>query len=215
MSLTLAVETSSPEYGVALNAFDRHLGHAVVQRTDPSFHSIGQLVAMCVEQAGIRFQDIELIAVDCGPGQLSSVRAGVAYANGLAFSLQKPVFAASSLDILAAGAMTPAQPVLCLRRSYADTVHAALFRTGSAPVLRHGPMAAVVRELALGLDELTIAGAYRPAVQDVLTGVRIHDSGLETPDVLDLHRLLVRQAAEARLEPFATPITDLTPADCD
>ncbi|MDT5039005.1 MAG: tRNA threonylcarbamoyladenosine biosynthesis protein TsaB, partial [Micromonosporaceae bacterium] len=124
MSLTLAVETSSIEYGVALFTPDALIAHRTLRRDDPSFRGIGELAAELLTAAGRRIRDVERLAVDLGPGNLSSVRAGVAYVNGLAFSLGIPIFGVSSLDLLAVEASEKADPaegsgsaVLCLRNA--------------------------------------------------------------------------------------------------
>lgn len=220
MSVILAVETSSPSYGAGVSRSGEVLAHETVRRGGPAFHSIGHLVASCLETAGVRFADVDVLAVDCGPGNLNSVRAGVAYVNGLAFSLDKPVFAAGSLEVLAlqAAAEAPHLPVLCVRRTQGGAVFAGLYPAGftgrvaadNPPALRTGPLAETVSALACGLAEFTVAGPCHGELKDLLPDRRVHDSGVEFPDVLALHRLLAARGTEAVFAPFAVPRTDLT-----
>jgi tRNA threonylcarbamoyladenosine biosynthesis protein TsaB len=55
-------------------------------------------------QVGLKPPDLNVVAVDLGPGLFTGLRVGVAAAKGLAQSLGIGVVGASSLDILAAGA---------------------------------------------------------------------------------------------------------------
>lgn len=84
MTLTLAIETSSRDYGVAVCAGPQLLAERTFRRGEqPGFPGVGPLVAETLAAAGCSFPDLERIAVDAGPGNLSSVRTGIAYANGL------------------------------------------------------------------------------------------------------------------------------------
>ncbi|HEX8629714.1 MAG TPA: tRNA (adenosine(37)-N6)-threonylcarbamoyltransferase complex dimerization subunit type 1 TsaB [Catenuloplanes sp.] len=220
MSVTLVVETSSPSYGAAVSRSGELLAHETVRRGGPAFHSVGHLVASCLETAGMRFADLDSLAVDCGPGNLNSVRAGVAYVNGLAFSLGKPVFAAGSLEVLAvqAAAEAPHLPVLCVRRTQGGVVFAGLYPAGFTgpvagdhpPVLRTGPLAETVSALVSGVTEFTVAGPCRGELKELLPDRRVHDSGVEFPSVLALHQLLAARGARAVFAPFAVPRTDLS-----
>lgn len=56
-------------------------------------------------EAGLAAGDLRLLAVDVGPGRFTGLRVGLATVRGLAFALGIPVVAATSLEILAAGAI--------------------------------------------------------------------------------------------------------------
>lgn len=227
MSLTLAIETSSINYGVALSTGEDLVAHRTVRRDDPSFRGIGELVAAVLDGAGRAFDEMDRVAVDAGPGNLGSVRAGVAYANGLAFSVDATIFAANSLDLLAlevsgdggSGLSEPAgSPTLCLRNAGGGNVYAGLYATLSAatpsagtlaPVFRHGPKELVIKALAGDLPELTVAGTFRGEVAGLLPGVAVKDAGVEFPGVLALHRMVVAAGADpARVVGVASPFTD-------
>ncbi|WP_415624399.1 hypothetical protein [Phytohabitans flavus] len=84
-----------------------------MSRLTPGFVNVGELAAATLREAGHGFEDLERLAVNVGPGNLGSVRAGVSYANGLAFSLQVPVLGVDSLTLTAIQAGRPGGPPCC------------------------------------------------------------------------------------------------------
>jgi tRNA threonylcarbamoyladenosine biosynthesis protein TsaB len=216
-SLTLAVETSSIEYGVALWTGGGVLAHRTVRRDDPSFRGIGALVSAVLEPTGRQVTDVERIAVDAGPGNLSSVRAGVAYANGLAFSLGVPIVSANSLRLLALTAGQPTdQAVLCLRHAGGVSAYAGLFRDGAAVAMRQGPLATLVPDLlaplvAGGLTAVAVAGTFRTDVKALLPDLDVRDTGVAVPPVLALCELVTAGVDPADLVEVASPLTDASP----
>ncbi|GAB7043554.1 MULTISPECIES: tRNA (adenosine(37)-N6)-threonylcarbamoyltransferase complex dimerization subunit type 1 TsaB [Catenuloplanes] len=209
MGLTLAIETSSINYGVTLDGAE-----TVLRRDDPSFTSIGGLVETALAAAGRTPADIELIAVDLGPGNLSSVRAGVAYANGLGFSLDRRVVGIHGLRVLAfTAAPEPDRPVLCLRNAGAGNVYAAVYEHGKATLMRHDKLTSICETVRASHSALILAGAFRDQARALLTGVDVTDSGVEVPSSLATWTLTVSPPADADWAPadFVSPINEQTP----
>jgi tRNA threonylcarbamoyl adenosine modification protein YeaZ len=216
VSLTLAVETSSPAYAAAIGTPGRVLVHRSVRREESSFQGLGDLVASSLAEIGAGFADVGQLAVDVGPGSLSSVRAAVAYVNGLAFSLDLMIFCASSLELLAAAVPDrDGEPVLCVRNAGAGNVYAGLFGRGTTPSLRYGPLEPAVKSLAGELARVSVAGALREQVAGALGGAQVRDTGVEFPDVLTLLELAGRggpaeggTGPDRPLVPLAIPLTE-------
>jgi tRNA threonylcarbamoyladenosine biosynthesis protein TsaB len=55
-------------------------------------------------QAGVAFADLDRVGVTVGPGSFTGLRVGLAFAQGLAAALDRPVVGVSALDGLAASA---------------------------------------------------------------------------------------------------------------
>jgi tRNA threonylcarbamoyladenosine biosynthesis protein TsaB len=176
----------------------------------PSFQSIGELTASLVAGIGAKLADISRVGLDVGPGSLSSVRAGVAYANGLAFSLGVPIYSLSSLELMAAEALTSHDlPVICMRKSQAGNIYAGLFSKYRPPTLRYGQLSRTIAELAGDAQEICVAGAYSSAVGDVLPQTRVHVTGIDIPSVLTLYRMLTDpNRALGQPVALATPLTE-------
>jgi len=103
--MLLALDTSMAACSAALwrahegllarrfSAMDR--GHA---------EALFPMIRDAMTEAGAHFQDVRAIAVTTGPGSFTGVRVGVAAARGLALAADKPIIAATSLEVIAVGA---------------------------------------------------------------------------------------------------------------
>jgi tRNA threonylcarbamoyladenosine biosynthesis protein TsaB len=183
---------------------------AAACRDDPEFPELGVLVEDALARAGSAFSDIGTIGVDVGPGGLASIRAAVAYANGLAFSLGAKIFPMSSLELMAIAAQRAYRgPFLCLKRAHGGNTYAGLFVNGETAEMRHGPPASVIPAIASGLTRVCVAGAATEDVPGLLPDVIVEDSGIEEADVTVLYQVTRAAAADpGRLVPAASPINE-------
>jgi tRNA threonylcarbamoyl adenosine modification protein YeaZ len=209
MRLVLALEASGGTYAVAVGAGGRPRAQRVSRRDDPMFAGLGDLVERTLAAAGVTFSDIATIAVDVGPGSLSSIRAAVAYANGLAFSLGAVIFPVSSLELICRQAHSARRgPLLCLRKGEGGNAYAGLFASGGATQMRYGQRSVIVPAMAGDLDRVWVAGAYRDEVAGLLPGVTVADTGVENPDVATLYQAAAADADPGRLVPAASPVNE-------
>jgi tRNA threonylcarbamoyl adenosine modification protein YeaZ len=208
--LVLAIEASSRTYAVAVGAGENPRAQAAARRDHPAFTELGELVAGALAGAGVAFGDIGTIGVDVGPGGLSSIRAAVAYANGLAFALGVKIFSVSSLELMAIAArQAHRDSVLCLKRGQAGTIYAGLFADGETADLRHGPPGSVLPAMAGGLARIRVAGASVADVAGLLPDVTVEDSGIAEADVAFLYRAARAAMADPeRLVPVASAINE-------
>lgn len=216
MRLVLAIESSSRTYAVAAGAGERPQATFASRRDDPTFLGVGDLAARALAASEATFSDIETIAVDIGPGGLSSIRAAVAYANGLAFSLGVQVFPMTSLELMAIAAEQAHRgprpclnPLLCLKRGQGGNAYAGLFVNGEAAELLHGPPGSVVPALAAALQTVRVAGMAAGDVAGLLPGVAVEDTGIPDADVTVLYQAARAAGASAdRLAAAAVPVNE-------
>jgi len=206
----LALETSSRTYAVAVGDGETPLAQAAARRDDPEFPELGVLVDGALARAGLAFSDIGTIGVDVGPGGLASIRAAVAYANGLAFSLGVEIFPVSSLELMAIAAQRAHRgPFLCLKTAHGGNVYAGLFVNGETAEMRHGPACSVIPAIARGLTRVCVAGPTKEELPDLLPDVTVEDSGIEEADVAVLYCVTRATVADpGRLVPVASPINE-------
>lgn len=101
--MLLAVDTSTPQIGLAL-----YNGHKVVAEQNwfsNQMHTVelAPAVIQLLVRCGSSIEDIEGIGVAIGPGSFTSLRVGISFVKGLAFSRNIPIAGINSLDILANG----------------------------------------------------------------------------------------------------------------
>jgi tRNA threonylcarbamoyladenosine biosynthesis protein TsaB len=108
-----------------------------------------------LEAAGVRWSEIDRIAVGVGPGTFTGLRVGVATARGLAQALGAELVGVSSLTALAAGAVAAGveEPLLAVIDARRGEVFAAAYEP-DAPLPRElcEPRALAPAELAARLD---------------------------------------------------------------
>jgi tRNA threonylcarbamoyladenosine biosynthesis protein TsaB len=206
--LSLSIETSTATFAAALAAGGEVLATRALAGVPPARRDLPALVAGLLAEGGYGFADLGRIAVDVGPGNLTAVRTGVAYANGLAFALGLGIATADSLELMAAQAGGPT-PVLCLRNAGAGRAYAGLFAGGTARYA-HGPLAGVVA--AVPGPEVLVAGDFRTEVADLAPGVLVKDTGIAGPDVRVLNWITAgRPTLDPTRERAAAPLTDTSP----
>lgn len=211
MTLLLAVETSSTGFGLALADGGRVLAEETRLR-DREHPGIGGAAAALLAGAGLAVSDLGRLAVDVGPGNLGTVRSGIAYVNGLAFALGLRVAGVDALDLLARVPLAAhGEPVLCLRAAGGANVYAALFRPDGGVARTSGPLVDVVPALVANLPKVVLAGVHQERAAAALPGVEAIASGIEVPAVGTL------VAAAAERDPgtdvdAVSPLTEHSPA---
>jgi tRNA threonylcarbamoyladenosine biosynthesis protein TsaB len=100
----LAIESATNLVGAAVAA-----GEHVAERSHQGGRRHAESLIPAIEEvcalAGLRVDQLEVVAVDVGPGLFTGLRVGVATAKALAQGLGIGVLAVSSLDVLAASAV--------------------------------------------------------------------------------------------------------------
>ena len=102
MTRILAIDTSTAWCSVALSLGDKSpiLRHELVSAGASQL--LLPLVEQLLENANIRLNELDAIAVGIGPGAFTGVRLGVAAVQGLAISCDLPILPVASLDAIAA-----------------------------------------------------------------------------------------------------------------
>jgi tRNA threonylcarbamoyladenosine biosynthesis protein TsaB len=116
---TLAVETATRASSVAVGEGTELRGMAVNVDARGHVSFLTPAIDFALRQAGWKPEDIELVAVDVGPGPFTGLRSGIATALAFAAAIGAPMVTASSLTVIALRAATGRRriwPVVDMRR---------------------------------------------------------------------------------------------------
>lgn len=121
---TLAIETATPASSVALGDGDQLVAMSVHVDRRGHVEFLTSAIDFCFARAGWGPKDLELIAVDIGPGPFTGLRAGIATAQAIAAAVGVPIVTVGSLTALALRAATGRRriwPVVDVRRGQIAT----------------------------------------------------------------------------------------------
>ena len=88
------------------------------------------LIDDLLEENGATIHDIDLFAVDIGPGSFTGVRIGVSLVNALGFAAGKQIVSVDSLETLARSAAETSHPVCAIIDARNGNAYAALYQAG-------------------------------------------------------------------------------------
>ncbi len=207
--LILGIESATSSVGCAIGGPDGVI--ASVHTTRPRYHaeSLAPQIEFVLQQAGIATGDVDVVAVDVGPGLFTGLRVGITTAISVAFALGVPMVAANSLELLASAVSSNVNAsdrdihaMIDARRG--EVFHARYRREGEGNDCRMEPAVALPDELAKALEadperrELLLVGdGARQHLEsfDGLAGVEVTAAQFDHPSASALVRL-VRPAAE-------------------
>ncbi len=102
MPTLLAIETSQFNYSIAVGT--EHSVLAEVRKNQgTAVEHLLPLLRQALQSAYLTTKQLDAVAVSSGPGSFSSLRAGLAFAKALCFSLNKPLLMVPTLQSIAYG----------------------------------------------------------------------------------------------------------------
>ena len=203
----LAFDTATPLGTIAIGRGVALLGEVTIGVNARHAESLLPAIDFVMRNAGLKRSDLSAIVVGAGPGSFTGVRIAGATAKGLAYALGLPLYAFSSLTMVAAGAAV-AEPVCALFDARRGEVYAACHRFDQNPELVSIttllPPSAMkldaVAEVLRAHDPVYIGeGAVRYAGTIRTLGSRLGPAMLGTPRASALLRLLGFAGERARI----------------
>lgn len=172
----LAIETATPASSVAIG--DGHALEAMALRVDRRGH-VGfavEAVEFCLQRAGWSPSDLDVVAVDVGPGLFTGIRAGVATAQGIAAAVGVPLVPITAVDALALRAATGHRRIWSLVDVRREQVAAAPYRPVPGGVVKDGPIELVNPEEFRALlnadpSETLVVGDWQSLPASALRGM--------------------------------------------
>ena len=126
------------------------------------------MVESMLQNAELRPRDMDVIAVASGPGSFTGLRIGTAAAKGLAWALERPCAAVSTLEAMAAPLAHLDALVICAMDARRHQIYNGIFRTRGGSWERKAP------DRAIALEELAaeLKGARKspPGFPQIVVG---------------------------------------------
>lgn len=146
----LALESSAKAASCALTEDDRLVAQAYQNSGLTHSRTLLPMVEDLLKNCGRSLDDVEAVAVACGPGSFTGLRIGVAAAKGLAWARGLPCAGCSSLESMAWGlAHLEGQEILAVMDARRQQVYRARFLALGDGLRRLSPDGAVsLEELA-------------------------------------------------------------------
>ena len=134
--LILAIDTSTDYLSLALMRDEKIVGR--FHRRSHMRHSslLVPMIDRMLKSARIKAQDLDCFAISSGPGSFTGLRIGVTTVKGLAYSLNKPIVAIPTLDVIARNVKDfkgVICPVLDARK---NKVYACFYRSDGSDIKR-------------------------------------------------------------------------------
>lgn len=188
--MLLAFDTSSPQVTAAVADGSEVLAERVAARPLKHGEQLAPLVADVLAAAEITRDQLTAVAVGAGPGPFTGLRVGLVTARTLGHVLSLPVYAACSLDVLAAEAVeTGAVDNEFLVATDARRKEVYLARYDAAGRRVAGPL--VDRPAELASDRPTVGEGAR-----LYPSAFPHPAGPERPAAGVLARVVARRSVE-------------------
>lgn len=130
--LILALDTSSPSGSLALLRETTILAHQVSSPDEQYSASLLRDTKELLDRAAISFEQIDLFAVDAGPGSFSGLRVGLTTVKGWAEVWRRPVAAVSGLEAMAtqvSGLAAPSSLVAAVMDARRGQIYGGMFRS--------------------------------------------------------------------------------------
>ncbi|MES2266889.1 MAG: tRNA (adenosine(37)-N6)-threonylcarbamoyltransferase complex dimerization subunit type 1 TsaB [Bacteroidota bacterium] len=101
--MILQIETATTSCSVALANQGQVLAFKEVDQRNIHAEVITVYIDEILAQSNVTYNQLDAIAVSCGPGSYTGLRIGVSTAKGLCFALDKPLIAVETLAAMAKG----------------------------------------------------------------------------------------------------------------
>ena len=115
MSLILSLETSTHVCSVALHDDGKLITSREVHTPQSHATRLAPMIDEVRQEAGIDLRELQAVAVASGPGSYTGLRIGVSTAKALCYTLQVPLIAVGTLDVMASqiAPLQPPEALLC------------------------------------------------------------------------------------------------------
>lgn len=145
----LAFDSTATSASVAVFDDDNLIGEFFINTKQTHSQTLLPMAECLLKNTKVDVKDIDLFAVNTGPGSFTGVRIGVAAVKGMAMALNKPCVAVSTLDSMAYNLLDVNCTAVCVMDARCNQVYNANFKVDNGNVEK------LCDDRALSIDELT------------------------------------------------------------
>ncbi|SDT39062.1 tRNA threonylcarbamoyladenosine biosynthesis protein TsaB [Mucilaginibacter mallensis] len=107
--MILQIETATTVCSVALAKDGQVIAYRQINQRNIHAEVITVYIDELLTAEGLTYDNLDAIAVSCGPGSYTGLRIGISTAKGLCFALDKPLIAIETLEAMAYGVINDDQ----------------------------------------------------------------------------------------------------------
>ena len=155
----LAIDTATELCGVALSQDGNLLAEYRLNLKTVHNEKLVTLIQTLLNDVGWLIEMVSVIGVSIGPGSFTGLRIGLSAAKGLAFSLQKPIVAVNTLDVLASGIPYWDGEIATVLPARDGEIYLATYRQGEKLQLQSGYQIIPVAEFDAAIKPNTLVAA--------------------------------------------------------
>ena len=146
--LILAVDSSASPASVCLFEDGKVLAEYYINTKLTHSQTLAVMIESALNVTRVAPADIDCFAVNSGPGSFTGVRIGVSAVKGMAYAVDKPCTAVSTLECMAYGFLASNAVICSCMDARRRQVYNAVFRVSEGRVER------LCEDRAIGIDEL-------------------------------------------------------------
>ena len=202
----LAIDTASARCSVALCTGSGD-GQRIQDASGRHSSLVLGMIRELLSHRGMTLRDLDLVAVDIGPGSFTGLRVGVGIAQGLAYASGLPVVGIGSLAALSSE--YPRQTVIPALDARMNQVYWGVYRAGECIVHPHvddpGRLGPELESLSLPDTPVAVGNgwiSYPDAMPDRLAGKPLEIRGEHLPEALQIARLAASGGSAERVSPL-------------
>ncbi len=130
--IILSIDSSTPVAGIAVSDGNQLLGEVMINTKNTHSEKLMPMVQRLLSDLQMTIQQIEAVAVTCGPGSFTGLRIGMATAKGIVQGGKKQLIAVPTLDCLAQN-LSHYPGIICpIMNAQKRQVYTAIYRSGEA-----------------------------------------------------------------------------------
>ncbi len=134
--IILSIDSSTPVAGIAVSNGKNLLGEVMINTQNTHSEKLMPMVAQLLRDLQMSVQQIEAVAVTCGPGSFTGLRIGMATAKGIVQGGNKKLIAIPTLDTLAQN-LNHYPGIICpIMNAQKKQVYTAIYKSGESGMER-------------------------------------------------------------------------------